>query len=92
MTTIEQVIEKIRERIDFFNNRGFPLSKGKTELLSILSDLESVQQTQNELIEVLIMLKISCDKEWSSCFRNITRDILEKVTGKKWEEIIKDGK
>ena len=41
-----------------------------------------------EMLEALIFLLNSCESEWPSTFKNITRDIIEKACyPKKWEEI-----
>lgn len=40
-----------------------------------------------EMLEALIMLKTSCEHDWPSVFKNITREIIQKATGKTWAEI-----
>ncbi len=63
MITIEQVIEKIKNKLDIYqekllNNNDYKnclIFEAKEEILQdILSDLESAQQSQNELIEAFV--------------------------------------
>jgi hypothetical protein len=72
----------------------------------LIEMLESVQQTQNELIKIVIEdIKSYCfvsDKKIknaecinynkSLCDKNCRIPFIEKIKGKKWEEILKDGK
>ena len=40
-----------------------------------------------EMLKIIIALKKLYDKEMPVVFKNITRDIIEKATDKKWEDI-----
>lgn len=89
--TINEIIEKNKNRIKHFQNEMINYKKTEIEKyvfdtiiaehFQFLDDLESAQQTQNELIDRLI----KCYKKAHS-----ENDIkfLEKITGKKWEEIL----
>ncbi len=79
MPTIEQVIEKIKHDIEKHSDKANNIIKTNFNYKKLLSDLESVQRTQNELIR---MLKLYSEE---LCIENIdeirfkTEQLLSKI-------------